>query len=54
MLLNHALFLGVQRNRVRECRMVGARADYRAIGNAMAVNYMRWIGRRIAMVEASQ
>ena len=54
MLLNHALFLGVQRNRVRECRMVGARADYRAIGNAMAVNYMRWIGRRIAMVKALQ
>jgi DNA (cytosine-5)-methyltransferase 1 len=27
---------------------------YRAIGNSMAVNCMRWIGRRIGMVEASQ
>ncbi len=25
---------------------------YKAIGNSMAVNVMRWIGRRIEMVEA--
>lgn len=26
---------------------------YKALGNSMAVNVMRWIGRRIAMVEAA-
>ena len=25
---------------------------YKALGNSMAVNVMRWIGQRIAMVEA--
>ena len=32
----------------------GAAADgprYQAIGNSMAVNVMRWIGRRIALVD---
>jgi len=27
---------------------------YRALGNSMAVNVMRWIGRRIEMVDAAQ
>jgi DNA (cytosine-5)-methyltransferase 1 len=26
---------------------------YKALGNSMAVNVMRWIGRRIELVEAS-
>ena len=26
---------------------------YKALGNSMAVNCMRWIGRRIELVEAS-
>jgi len=33
-------------------RPAGDGPRYRAIGNSMAVNVMRWIGRRIADVEA--
>ena len=46
-----AAYLGIP---LEEARSVGVTPDgprYQAIGNSMAVPVMRWIGRRIQMVD---
>jgi hypothetical protein len=43
---------GARRRALRSGRTaIPAGLRYKALGNSMAVNCMRWIGRRIAMVE---
>ena len=47
-----AAYLGIP---LEEARSVGVTPDgprYKAIGNSMAVPVMRWIGRRIQMVDS--